>query len=543
MEIHGHLVDMHKREIYSALLTVENGRISSIKRDGHRGNYFILPGFVDAHIHIESSMIPPSEFAHVAVRHGTIATVCDPHEIANVLGGTGIEFMLKNARKTPLKFYFGAPSCVPATRFETSGAILGPKEVKTLLSHPEIKFLSEVMNYPGVLSRDPDVMAKIAAAKEFNKPVDGHAPGLHGEDIKNYIAAGISTDHESTTLSEAKEKRSLGMKILVREGSAAHNFNALFPLMKEDRDGCMFCSDDLHPENLLLGHINLLVKKAVKNGMDLLDVLCISSKNPVEHYKLDMGLLREGDPADFILVEDLKNFRVLETYIDGICVFKEETLFPRIEVSPINIFHVKPKSIEDFLIPAKEGDALVIEILDKELITKKLLCKPTIKNGYVISDPARDLLKITVVNRYKKTSPSVGLIKNFGLKQGAVASSIAHDCHNIIAIGASDEDLCTAINAVIAAKGGIAVTDKGKTNILPLPIAGLMSTLEAREVAHLYGDLEEKVKKLGSHLHAPLMTLSFMALLVIPELKISDLGLFDGNAFTLTSLFTERKTR
>lgn len=537
MEIHGHLVDIHKREIYSALLSINQGKISKITRDGHRGKYFIIPGFIDAHIHIESSMIPPNEFARIAVRHGTVATVSDPHEIANVLGVKGVEFMIENAEKVPLKFNFGVPSCVPATPFETAGATLGPKEVRTLLANPKIIYLSEVMNYPGVIANDPELMAKIAAAKEFGKPIDGHAPGLHGEDLRKYIAAGISTDHETTTLSEAKEKISLGMKILVREGSAARDFNALFPVMLSNPKECMFCSDDLHPQNLLLGHINLLVKKAIQKGMDPMDALTCASKNPVEHYHLDVGLLREGDPADFIIVEDLKNFRVLETYIDGVCVFKEGTSFPHIQVFPINQFHAKPKTVKDFLIPAHAGDAQVIEIIDKEIITNKVLTEPTIKNGFVIADPKRDLLKITVVNRYKNAPPSMGLIKNFGLKQGAVASSVAHDCHNIIAIGTNDDELCTVVNAIIAAKGGIAVTNKGKTDLLPLPIAGLMSDLEVTEVARLYEDLDHQVKQLGSHLHAPLMTLSFMALLVIPKLKMSDLGLFDGNAFILTSLF------
>lgn len=541
MEIHGHLVDIHKREIYSALVSINKGKISTITRDGHRGKYFIIPGFIDAHIHIESSMIPPSEFARIAVRHGTVATVSDPHEIANVLGVKGVEFMIENAKKVPFKFNFGVPSCVPATPFETAGATLGPKEVRMLLANPKIKYLSEVMNYPGVIANDPEVMAKIAAAKEFGKPIDGHAPGLHGEDLRKYIAAGISTDHETTTLSEAKEKISLGMKILVREGSAARDFNALFPVLLSNPKQCMFCSDDLHPQNLLLGHINLLVKKAIQKGMDPMDALMCASKNPVEHYQLDVGLLREGDPADFIIVEDLKNFRVLETYIDGVCVFKEGTSFPHIQVLPINQFHAKPKTVKDFHIPAHAGDAQVIEIIDKEIITKKKLSEPTIKNGFVISDPERDLLKITVVNRYKNAAPSMGLIKNFGLKQGAVASSVAHDCHNIIAIGTNDDELCAVVNAIIAAKGGIAVTNKGKTDLLPLPIAGLMSDLEVTEVARLYENLEQKVKELGSHLHAPLMTLSFMALLVIPELKLSDLGLFDGNAFALTELFTASK--
>ncbi|MDN3506969.1 MAG: adenine deaminase [Simkaniaceae bacterium] len=529
MEVHGKLVDIHKREIYSAVITIEDGRIAAIEPNSHRGKGFILPGFVDAHIHIESSMLPPTEFARISVRHGTVATVSDPHEIANVLGISGVEYMLEDASKSPFKFNFGAPSCVPATTFETAGATLGPKEVRELLEKPEIKYLSEVMNFPGVIAGDPDMLEKIAIAKELGKRIDGHAPGVFGEDLKKYVAAGIETDHECTTLSEAREKHALGMKILLREGSAAKNFNALFPLMQEDPAMCMLCSDDLHPDNLILGHINLLVRRAIEKGMDLMDVLSVASKNPVEHYGLDVGLLRVGDPADFIIVEDLDVFRVLENYIDGECVFQETSLLPRIKTRPINKFDTHKKTPADFKVPAKEGDLHVIEAIDGQLITKHLTLPPKIENNEIVSDTSRDILKIAVVNRYNDAKPAVGFVKNFGLKKGAIASSVAHDSHNIVAVGVTDEDLCNVVNSVIDAKGGVATSH----SVLPLPIAGLMSDLDGEEVAVLYGNLDEAAKDLGSELKAPFMTLAFMALLVIPALKMSDLGLFDCKSFSL----------
>lgn len=532
MEIHGKLVDIHKKVIFPATITVDKGIITKIERNSHRGKGFILPGFVDAHIHIESSLLPPSEFARLAVRHGTVGTVSDPHEIANVLGIAGIEFMLLNASKVPLKFCFGAPSCVPATQMETAGALLGPEEVRALLKNPEIKYLSEVMNFPGVINGDKEILAKIQIAKELKKHIDGHAPGVFGEDLKKYYSAGIETDHECTTLSEAREKRALGMKILVREGSAAKNFNALFPLMLEDPDSCMFCTDDLHPDSLILGHINLLVKRAVQKGMDPFAAIACATKNPVEHYGLDVGLLQVGDPADFIIVDDLSSFRVHETYIDGECVFKNGTLFPHIHVLPINQFNAQIKTPKDFIVSAKPGQLNVIEAIDGQLITNHLRLPPTTEHDQIISDPKRDILKIAVVNRYRDAPPSIAFVKNFGLKKGAIGSSVAHDSHNIIAVGVTDEDLCNVIDAIIEQKGGLAISHQGKTDLLPLPIGGLMSTLEGDIVARRYSDLDQMAKNFGSKLHAPFMTLGFMALLVIPTLKLSDKGLFDCKSFS-----------
>jgi len=538
MEIEGNLVDIHTQKIFSAKISVKEGKITNIAPNSHRGRGFILPRFVDAHVHIESTMLPPCEFARMAVRHGTISCVADPHEIANVLGISGVEFMLDNARKSPFKFFFGAPSCVPASTEETSGARLGPEEVRELLEKPQVKCLSEVMDFPGVIQEKPEVLAKIQSAKQLEKPIDGHAPGLYGEDLKKYVAAGIQTDHECSTLTEAKEKLSLGMKIIVREGSSARNLSALFPILQEAPESCMFCTDDLQPDHLLLGHINALVKKAVQLGMDPILAITCASKNPIEHYDLDVGLIRVGDPADFIIVEDLIHFRTLETYIKGECVFRETSSIPHLKTKPINKFQIGPKKPKDFAIPSKEGKCKVIEAFDGELFTKSLELYPKIEGNEVVSDPKNDILKIAVINRYKEAPVALGLIKNFGLEEGAIASSVAHDSHNVVAVGVRDEDLCDAVNAIIRAKGGIAVSHNKNTDILPLPIAGLMSTFEGEEVARRFSDLDQAAKGLGTKMSAPFMTLSFMALLVIPELKMSDKGLFDGKAFKLTSLFS-----
>lgn len=538
IQISGNLVDIINERIYPATLTIKNGMIVQIAPFEGKASQYIIPGFVDAHIHTESSMLPPSEFARLAVLHGTVATVSDPHEIGNVLGVAGVEYMLENASTVPLKFNFGAPSCVPATAFETSGATIGPKEIQFLLSKPGIKYLSEVMNYPGVIQGDPIVLAKLKAAKLAHKHIDGHAPGVTGEDLKKYIAANIETDHECSTYKEAKEKCDLGMKIIIREGSAARNFEALFPLMLEAPDRCMLCCDDLHPDSLLKGHINLLVKRAVEKGMDVMKALRCASLNTVTHYGLNVGLLRKGDAADFLLIDNLKDFNVLQTYIDGVCVAKEgKALFPRTIPKCLNNFNASKKEIEDFAVSANPGRIKVIEAIEGQLVTRQLEVEPLIVDGHVVSDPAHDILKITVVNRYVDAPPAVAFIKNFGFKKGAIASSVAHDSHNIIAVGVSDEAIGKAVNCLIENKGGIAVVDD-QVDFLSLPIGGLMSDQDGYQVAEAYERLDGLAKTLGCTLKAPFMTLSFMALLVIPTLKISDKGLFDGKSFTFTSLFT-----
>lgn len=537
MTIQGKIVDIPNKRIFKGEIQVDNGKIVTIKEKEHNEEGFIIPGFIDAHIHIESSMLVPSEFARIAVCHGTVATVSDPHEIANVLGVEGVEFMVENGKQTPFKFNFGAPSCVPATTFETAGAEIDSEGIKQLLANPDIKYLAEMMNYPGVIFGDEEVHKKIAWAKHFKKPVDGHAPGLSGKSLETYVAAGISTDHECFTSEEALEKLKLGMKILIREGSAAKNFEALIKLLPEHYKNMMFCSDDKHPDDLLEGHINQLCARAIAKGMDVFKVLEVACINPVEHYRLDVGLLKENQPADFILVEDLKSFKALKTYINGQLVF--DSGVSKIKPMPfkvLNNFSTNKKSVVDFQQEPFAQKIRVIEAQDGELITKEYVSDATIKDNNLVSNVENDILKMAVVNRYNNEKPTVGFIKNFGLKKGAIASSVAHDSHNIIAIGVTDQDLCEAVNAVIDCKGGVCAYSEEQTVLVPLPVAGIMSNQDAETVGKQYAYVDAYAKQLGSTLKAPFMTLSFMALLVIPSLKLSDKGLFDGQSFNFTSL-------
>jgi len=540
--LEGNIVDVVGRRIFPGRVQWENGRIVRITpTPGKRYDTQISPGFVDAHIHIESSLLPPSEFARMAVVHGTVATVSDPHEIANVLGAAGVRYMIGDAKRSPLKFNFGAPSCVPATDQETAGAKLDAPAVEKLLAMREIKYLSEVMNYPGVLGGSPSLLAMIAAAKKRGKPVDGHAPGLRGDQAKAYAAAGISTDHECFTLPEAKDKLAAGMRILIREGSAARNFDALAPLLLKQPENCMFCCDDLHPDLLLKRHLDEHVRRALSLGADKLAVLTCASLNPVRHYGLSVGLLQEGDPADFIVFKGWKNLRVLRTYIEGELVAREgRSLLPRLEPKICNQFKAKPRTPADFFVEAQAGKLHVIEALDGQLITKLRRVKPTLLDGAAIADPDRDLLKIAVVNRYAPKAPvALGFVKGFGLKHGALASSVAHDSHNIVAVGADDASLAAAVNLVIECKGGLSVAGPTGEQVLPLPIAGLMSDAKGTEVAAAYTAIDAKAKQLGSTLGAPFMTLSFMALLVIPDPKLGDLGLFSGARWAKLPLFSQ----
>jgi adenine deaminase len=535
MEINGKIVDIESRRIYPAKISIVDGIILSIEECSDNDNLpYILPGFVDAHIHIESSMLIPSEFARMAVVHGTIATVSDPHEIANVMGMEGVEFMIDNGNRVPFKFYFGAPSCVPATVFETAGAEITVEDIDVLLRRNEVKYLAEMMNWPGVLEGDALVMSKIEIAKKYNKPVDGHAPGLVGADAVRYIDAGISTDHECFTLDEAENKLTHGMKILIREGSAAKNFEALEPLIDLYFAEMMFCSDDMHPDSLEIGHIDVLVKRALAKGHDLFKVLKMACINPVKHYKLDVGLLKEGDPADFIICDNLESFNILSTYIDGVIVSESgKSNIESQSIEGINNFTIKKISSTD-LIQKNTSDTIpVIEVLDGELITKKSFFAPRVVEGVNCIDIEKDLLKLVVVNRYNQSKPAVAFIHNFNLKSGAIASSVAHDSHNIIAVGTNDESITRAINLIIENKGGLSAVDKQLDHILPLPIGGLMTDVDGYEVAKAYKELDELSKRMGSTLRSPFMSLSFMALLVIPSIKLSDKGLFDSDNFNI----------
>ena len=542
--ITGNLVDVWNKKIYEAILTIELGKIISIEptHQPMKEGYYILPGFVDSHVHIESSMLIPSEFARLAVVHGTVATVSDPHEIANVLGIAGVEFMINNGNKVPFKFNFGAPSCVPATIFETAGAFLDSSAVQSLLEKPEIKYLSEMMNFPGVLHKDPEVMQKIRSAHALNKPIDGHAPGLRGDAAKEYIEAGISTDHECFTAEEALDKLVHGMKIIIREGSAAKNFEALIGLLEDYPTLMMFCSDDKHPDSLEAGHINQLCARAVAKGIDIFTVLRAACVNPVLHYDLEVGLLCEGDDADFILTDELKEFIVTKTYINGELVAENgKSLIKSVFEAPINQFNcaeIAPSDLQMPLgsYPIQAGKIPVIEALDGQLITNKLWLDPTIVDENYVSNTENDVLKIVVVNRYHTAPIAKCFIKSFGFKKGAIASSVAHDSHNIVAVGTDDVSLANAINLVIREQGGVSCVDGLKELVLGLPVAGLMSAADGYEVAKAYTQIDAMAKGLGSSLQAPFMTLSFMALLVIPHLKLSDKGLFDGDNFSFIPL-------
>ncbi|MDX5345806.1 MAG: adenine deaminase [Hymenobacteraceae bacterium] len=534
-QLSGRIVDVRKKEIYEGTLSITDGIITEIVRQPVTEQQYLLPGFIDAHVHVESSMLVPSEFARLAAVHGTVATVSDPHEIGNVLGLKGVEYMIENGKKVPFKFYFGAPSCVPATPFETAGAVISCEDIEELFQRDEIKYLAEMMNWPGVLNHDPEVMRKIALAQKFDKQIDGHAPGLRGEQTKAYAEAGMTTDHECFTKEEALDKLQYGMKILIREGSAAKNFEALIDLLPQFPGRIMFCSDDKHPDNLVEGHINELVKRALAKGMDVLDVLQAACINPVDHYKLEVGTLQLNDPADLIVVENLESFKVLQTYINGYLVAENgKTNIERTENEIINNFNTSPKKPEQFRIPAENASKIrVIECYDGQLITGVLQEKPKVENGNLVSDTARDILKLTVVNRYEEAEPAVAFIRNFGLKRGAIASSVGHDSHNIIAVGVDDESICRAVNLIIEAKGGVAAVDKSLEMLLPLPVAGIMSAEDGYKVAEDYSTIDRLSKAMCGEetLTSPFMTLSFMALLVIPSLKLSDKGLFDGEKF------------
>lgn len=536
--VKANLIDIVAKEIFPAEVSIINQKILSIKRIDEKLHTYILPGLIDAHVHIESSMLVPSEFARIAVKHGTVGTISDPHEIANVLGVAGVDYMIENARQVPFHFYFGAPSCVPATNFETAGAVIDADDINQLLSRKEIVYLAEMMNFPGVIYKDEEVLMKIEFAKKHNKPIDGHAPGLMGEGMKTYFDAGITTDHECFGHTEALEKLKHGVKIMIREGSAAKNFDTLIPLLKEFPEQIMFCCDDKHPDNLIESHINDHVKRALKAGYDLYDVLRAASLNVIQHYNLPIGLLQVGDNADFIEIDSLDDFKILKTYVKGVLVAENgQSFIQSINAPVVNNFNCSLKQPSDFKIKS-EGDLIrVIEVLDGQLITHELQTKSLVKDGFAESNIEEDVLKIAVVNRYNDAPVATAFIKNIGLKSGAIASCVAHDCHNIVVVGTNDDDICKAVNSIIKAKGGISLATEHEELVLELPIAGIMTDLPAEEVAELYIKLDRRAKELGSKLRAPYMSLSFMALLVIPELKLSDKGLFNGKSFEFTDVF------
>jgi adenine deaminase len=535
--ISGNIVDVINKTIKKGTIYFDS-KIQKIEYGNVESETFIIPGFVDAHVHVESSMLIPSEFARLAVLHGTVATISDPHEIGNVLGKDGVRFMIDNGKKTPFKFYFGAPSCVPATNFESAGATITPSDIREILSWPEVNYLAEMMNYPGVYFEDADVMEKISIAKELGKVIDGHLPGIRGEMCQKYVETGISTDHECFGLEEALEKISYGMKIIIREGSAAKNFEALWPIIDQHPEMVMFCSDDKHPNDLVVSHINNIAKRAIAKGCDIFNVLRAASKNVVEHYSMEVGLIQPGDHADFCVVDDLVDFEVSQTYINGQLVAENQKSFIKcVQIEPVNNFSCSKIQTSDIQVIAESEQVKVIVVEDGQLITKQENASLLANNGFLEADTNQDILKIVVVNRYETAKPAVAFIKNFGLKSGAIASCVAHDSHNIIAVGTSDEEIVNAVNIIIENTGGVSLANGSDKQVVALPVAGIMSHLDAYEIAELYDKIDLEAKKLGSKLKAPYMTLSFCALLVIPELKLSDKGLFDGKEFKFVSLF------
>jgi adenine deaminase len=538
MTLSGHIIDFDNKIFFKGELEIDGDKILRINARDVVDEVYIVPGFIDAHVHIESSMLVPSEFARMAVVHGTVATISDPHEIANVLGVEGVHYMIDNGKQIPFKFYFGAPSCVPATAFETAGAEVSVCDVETLLKSDDIIYLAEMMNWPGVLAGDEQVTSKITIAKQLGKVIDGHAPGLKGDQATRYAQAGMSTDHECFTFDEALDKIKAGMKVIIREGSAAKNFDALIPLIKDYPDSIMFCSDDKHPDSLEEGHINDLVRRAVEGGYDLFDALKAACINPIEHYGLKVGRLRVGDPADFVVLEDLKSFKVHKTFINGTLVASNGvSRIDRVSTAIVNNFSASPKTPSDFAIKAESDKIKVIEVQDGQLITENITFPAKIVSGFAVSDVEHDILKVTVINRYHHAKPAIAFVKNVGLKEGAIASSVAHDSHNIICVGVDDDAIAEAVNLIIETKGGIAAVSKREKMIIPLPIAGLMTNEDGYLVSSRYKEIDQLARAMGSTLKSPFMSISFLALLVIPSLKLSDKGLFDGEKFTFTSLF------
>ncbi|MBO5152136.1 MAG: adenine deaminase [Methanobrevibacter sp.] len=563
MKFTAYILDVLTSSVYPARITVEGGifkQIVPIMVDGETKvdvEGLMLPGFIDSHIHIESSALTPAQFAKVAVMHGTTSVVCDPHEIANVSGIDGIEFMIENASTVPFNFYFSAPSCVPATSFETSGAVLNSDEIEYLLQKDEVVALGEMMNFPGVIHGDKEVLKKLELARKYKKPIDGHAPLVSGEDLDKYLEQYIVTDHECSNFQEAIEKKQKGMKIMVRDGSSAKNMEALFDfterinyLKNQESFGIIpsevlerrihspifdfIVSDDKNSRDLINGHLNLSVKKAVELGIDIIKAIEMVTINPASHYNLDAGAIVTGARADFIIIDNIIDFNILKTYVAGECVYDgENVLFDAPDVETENRIDAPKKTAQDFdiLFDGDECEVNVIECFNGELLTKKATAKLYVDNGKVMPSIYDDVLKISVVERYGHNNVANAFIKGFGLKKGAIASSIAHDSHNIIVIGYNSEDMAEAVNTVIENKGGIAVVSEDFSDSLPLPIAGLMSNEDAFVVAKKLRQLQKMAYALGCKMDSPFMTMAFMALLVIPSIKISDKGLFDGDNF------------
>ena len=547
MDYQGHIVDVVSREIFDGTLTVEDGKIAEIKRGGlperERPYPYLMPGFIDSHVHIESSMMVPHEFARIAVSHGTIGVIADPHEIANVLGVEGVDYMIRSGRMAQFNFCFGAPSCVPALGgdVETNGATIDAEDIEKLMARPDIGFLAEMMNYPGVLAGDGEIMRKIEAARRHGKPVDGHAPGLTGHQRDQYAAAGITTDHECSTLEEGRSCIKAGMKVIIREGGAARDYEQLSPLIAESPDMVMLCTDDCHPEDFVREHINAIVMRALADGYDLWDILQAACVNPQRHYHLDWGLLQQGDPATFIIVDTVgPHFKVQSTVIRGMEVYSYNSsslaMYLQLTASDYkgdhqdypNNFVAAPITEDDIFYNIKPGAAEhIINATDGSLVTGHEVWR---MGASMFSDthPWLEVEKIVVYNRYQRgAKPMVGLIHGFGITNGAIAGSVAHDCHNIVAVGSNDGYIVRAINRVIEMGGGLVVVSADEENDIPLPIAGLMAPLTGHELAFRSMIMRQKVHDIGCMMKDPFITMAFMALPVIPNLKLTDRHLMD----------------
>jgi adenine deaminase len=544
------VVDVFSGEIVSEAIAISNGVIVGFgqyeaKKTVNLNGRYVAPGFIDSHVHIESAMTCVTEFARAVLVHGTTTVVADPHEIANVLGSSGIEYMLQSAEQQPINIYFTLPSCVPATDMETAGARLTAENLQPFLKNERIVALAEMMNYPGVIHRDPEVLAKISSARQQKKPIDGHGPGLTGKPLYAYISAGIQSDHECTTAQEAKEKLMAGMHIMIRQGTGARNLQALLPVVNErTAKRMMWCTDDRHPHDLIAeGHIDSIVREAIRSGLDAVLAIQMATLNPAEYFGLHhLGAIAPGKQADLVVFEDLKNPVIEKVYCRGILLAEKEKIRSEIR-GPVTATVPRSMQIDlhrvDFTIPAEKNRIRVIEIVPDQLITRQRIESIPVKNNRGVSDPSRDLLKIMVVERHKGTGNiGKGYVRGFGLKRGALASSVAHDSHNIIVVGTSDTDMQIALEAVAKMGGGLAaVLDARIMASLALPIAGLMSSAPVRKVRDQLDHLIKVAQDLGTVLKDPFMTLSFLALPVIPELKLTDIGLIDVNRFEPVSLF------
>lgn len=542
MLIKGNILNVFTDEIYPGEIKIEHGIIESIKEVNADFNDIIVPGFIDAHIHIESSMLTPSRFAEIALRHGTTSVIADPHEIANVMGMDGIDYMIDDAKKTPLKYYFTAPSCVPATKFEKSGATISPNIIDNLLSRPEFVALGEVMDYNAVISNEKSILEKIKIAKKYHKPIDGHAPLLSGKNLQKYVKHGVITDHESTTKKEVAEKKRMGMKIMIREGSESKMLEKLI------YSNCDFIvSADLKPEDLINGHLDKCLRKAVDYGMDPYEAIKLVTINPAEHYNLNAGSISPGKSADLVFIDNLRDFTVKRVVINGNTIFKKQKLLFRANPRPIDTtLHVSLTKPEDFDLKAqnpahKSATVNLINVSDNTIITKQSSAKLSIQKKTIIPSVFEDILKISVVDRYGGNTISNGFVKGFGIKNGAIASSVSHDSHNIIVVGTNSEYMSRATNHLIENKGGLAaISNQAKLDVT-LPIAGLMSDKPAKVVANNSAKLNELVSNMGCELSSPFTSLSFMALPVVPEVKMTTNGLFNVNTHQFIDIIKEEK--